>query len=56
MAAFNSYKIMSIELRWYLAPCNIYSDKKNLKSDYNYGFEILKIYNICPKNKFMKID
>ena len=37
-------------------PCNIYSDERNLKSDYNYGFKILKIYNICPKNTYTKFD
>ena len=33
-------------LGWYETPCNIYSDERILKFDYNYGFKIFKIYNI----------
>ena len=41
---------------WYGTPCNIYSDDRILKSVYNYGFKMLKIYNICPKNTFKKFE
>ena len=27
-----------------------------LKSNYNYGFKIFKIYNICPKNTLIKFE
>ena len=35
---------------------NIYSDERILKSDYNYGFNIFEIYNICLKNTCIKLD
>ena len=34
-------------LRWYGTPSNIFKDDRILKNDYNYGFKIFKIYNIC---------
>ena len=30
--------------------------EKILKSNYNYGFKIFKIYNICPENTFKKFE
>ena len=30
------------------------SEESILKSEYNYGFEIFKIYNICLKNTIIK--
>ena len=41
---------------WYGTPCNIYIDDWILKSDYHYGFKMFKIYNICPKNTFIKFS
>ena len=33
---------------------NIFKDDSILKNDYNHGFKIFKIYNMCPKNAFVK--
>ena len=41
-------------LRWYGTPCNIFKDNRILKKNYNHGFKNFKIYNICPKNPFIK--
>ena len=41
-------------LRWYGTPCNIFKDDRILKNDYNHCFKNFKIYNICPKNAFIK--
>ena len=43
-----------ISLRWYGTPCNIFKDDRILKNDHNHGFKYFKIYNICPKNAFIK--
>ena len=43
-----------ILLRWYGTPCNIFKDDRILKNNYNHGFKNFKIYNICPKNPFIK--
>ena len=42
------------KLRWYGTPCNIFKDDRILKNNYNHGFKNFKIYNICPKNPFIK--
>ena len=39
---------------WYGTPYNIYKDEKILKYYYNHGFKNFKIYNIRPKNAFIK--
>ena len=41
-------------LRWYGTPCNIFKDDRILKYDNNHGFKNFKIYNIRPKNAFIK--
>ena len=41
-------------LRFYGTPCNIFKDYRILKNNYNHGFKNFKIYNICPKNPFIK--
>ena len=33
---------------------NIFKDDSILKNDYIHGFKIFKIYNISPKNAFVK--
>ena len=49
-------KLVKKLLRWYGTPCNIYKDGRILKYDYmyNHSFKNFKIYNICPKNAFIK--
>ena len=42
------------DLRWYGTTCNIFKDDRILKNNYNHGFKNFKIYNICPKNPFIK--
>ena len=49
-----SVRMLLPGLRWYGTPCNIFKDDRILKNDYNYGFKNFKIYNICPKNAFIK--
>ena len=44
-----------VYLMWNGTPCNIFKDERILKNDYNYGFKIFKIYNICPKKCIYKI-
>ena len=41
-------------LRLYGTPCNIFKDDRIIKHDYNHGFKIFIIYNICPQNAFIK--
>ena len=43
-------------LRLYGTPCNIFNDDRIKKNDYNHGFKHFKIYNICPKNAFIKFN
>ena len=45
---------VNLLLRWYETPCNIFKDNRILKKNYNHGFKNFKIYNICPKNAFIK--